>query len=156
MLSLFIWTCSASCRNLKGRTVPDSDSPKPDPVVARLSGHQRLQPEVSAEAQVNPVANSDLKAADFPGRGVTFDVLRSFAYTFDGYAAYGMEACAKLANDALSAYYHDETLPEDINELRACLFFEARRWSLYEQLPDTRANIYMFALIDAIKQRLDF
>lgn len=129
---------------------------KPDPIVAKLAARQHMTPEIDdPTAGVSPITNEDLTAEDFPGRGATFDVVQRFGYSFDGYAAFGMENCAAIANAALSDYYHNDELPDDLDTLRACMFFEVRRWSLYEQMPDTRANIYMFALIDAIRGKLE-
>ncbi len=106
------------------------------------------------DAQIDPIATEDLKADAFPKQGSSFADVVAFAYHFDGYAHYGMEACATLANAALSTYYHNDSLPEDVTELRACLFFEARRWMLYGSMPDTKANIYIFALISKLKKSL--
>lgn len=109
---------------------------------------------VRVQAEINVIATEELDPATFPKRGASLDELVKFAYTFDGYAHFGMEACAELANSALSAYYHNEVLPDDITDLRACMFFEARRWTLYQTMPDTRATIYIFALIDKIKEKI--
>lgn len=128
---------------------------KPDPVVARLAVRQEMHAGRSEQVAITPIAHADLTAAHFPKRGATFDQLQAFGYSFDGYAHFGMERCAELANAALSHYYHNDALPDDLDELRACMFFEARRWLLYEQAPDTKANLYMFALIDAIKAKLE-
>ncbi len=106
-------------------------------------------------ADVNPIETKDLRAEMFPKQGSSFADVVVFAYTFDGYAHYGMEACAALANEALSVYYKQESLPEDISALRACLFFEARRWMLYGSMPDTKANIYIAALIKRLKEKLE-
>ena len=128
---------------------------KPDPVVTRLAARQYMTPEIETPTSgVSPIRNEDLTTEDFPKRGATFDVVQAFGYSFDGYAQFGMEKCAEIANAALSDYYHNDVLPDDLDTLRACLFFEVRRWSLYEQMPDTKANIYIFALVDAVKQKL--
>ena len=108
------------------------------------------------DAQVNPIESQHLSEEMFPRPGSSFADVVVFAYTFDGYAHYGMEACANLANQTLSGYYKEESLPEDVNELRACLFFEARRWMLYGSMPDTMANIYIAALIQKLKEKLKF
>ncbi len=109
---------------------------------------------VSVQAEISPIASENLDPATFPKRGAGLDEIVKFGYSFDGYAQYGMEACAELANKSLSTYYHTEVLPEDLLELRACLFFEARRWTLYQTMPDTKANIYIFALIDKIREKV--
>ncbi len=103
---------------------------------------------------VTPISNQDLDPETFPHKRDPFDTVVMFAYTFDGYAHYGMEQCATLANNALSTFYHTNTLPNDLDTLRACLFFEARRWTLYKQEPDNKGLIYMHALIDRIKKKV--
>lgn len=122
-------------------------------VLASVPQAQNYQVSVPLEldAELTPLPHDALTPDLFPKRGAGFETIVRFAYTFDGYAHYGMERCAELANKALSAYYHFEVLPSDLTELRACLFFEARRWTLYQSAPDTKATIYIFALIDQIK-----
>lgn len=125
-------------------------------VLASIPQAQNYQiaPAISVQAEITPVATKNLDPDTFPKRGAGFDEIIKLAYSFDGYAHYGMEACAELANKALSTYYHSEVLPEDVTELRACLFFEGRRWTLYQTMPDTKANLYIFALIDELKKHL--
>jgi hypothetical protein len=105
---------------------------------------------------VTLVANEDLDIATFPKRRDPFDTIVKFAYSFDGYAHFGTEKCAEIANAALSSFYHAQVLPDDIDVLRACLFFEARRWTLYQKEPDNKGIIYMHALIDKLAKRLEF
>ena len=102
-----------------------------------------------------PKKAEDLVPADFPEHGAPFKEIAALGYTFDGYAAHGMERCAELANAALSAFYHRETLPQDVVTLRTCLFFETRRWLLYDQVPDHRARVYIHALVDTLKAKLE-
>ncbi len=104
---------------------------------------------------ITPVPHNELRPELFPRRGASLDEIVALGYTFDGYAHLGMEACAALANDSLNHYYATGELKiEELDELRSCLFFEARRWSLYAQHPDTKATIYIFALIDALKEKV--
>ena len=107
-----------------------------------------------ADPSVTPVAPSDLTPETFPKRGAYLKDIVPLAYTFDGYAHFGMECCAEICNAALSSYYRTDELPSDLATLRACLFFEARRWSLYDTEPDTKARIYIHALIDAIAEQV--
>lgn len=100
------------------------------------------------------IANDKLEPATFPKRRDPFDTIVKFAYTFDGYAHFGMEKCAELANTSLSNFYHSQVVPEDINELRACLFFEARRWTLYKKEPDNKGLIYIHSLIDRLAKKV--
>ncbi len=98
--------------------------------------------------------NNKLDTTTFPKRRDPFNKIVEFAYSFDGYAHFGMEKCAEVANAALSTFYHSQVLPDDIDTLRACLFFEARRWSLYQKEPDNKGLIYIHALIDRLAKRL--
>jgi hypothetical protein len=101
------------------------------------------------------VANEDLNVNTFPKRRDPFNKIVEFASTFDGYAHFGMNKCAEIANTALSTFYHTQVLPEDINVIRACLFFEARRWTLYQKEPDNKGLIYIHALIDRLAKKLE-
>lgn len=100
------------------------------------------------------VANEDLEVTTFPKRRDPFDRIVKFACSFDGYAHFGMKKCAELANTALSNFYHSQVLPDDIDVIRACLFFEARRWTLYQKEPDNKGMIYIHALIDRLEKQL--
>jgi hypothetical protein len=100
------------------------------------------------------VANGDLDILTFPKRRDPFDTIIKFAYSFDGYAHFGTEKCAEIANAALSNFYHAQVLPDDINAIRACLFFEARRWTLYQKEPDNKGLIYIHALLDRLEKKV--
>jgi hypothetical protein len=103
---------------------------------------------------ITPVANEHLDPNTFPQKRDAFNTVVAFAYTFDGYAHFGMEQCATIANTSLSTFYHSNVLPDELNVLRGCLFFEARRWTLYKQEPDNKGLIYMHALIDRIRKKV--
>jgi hypothetical protein len=90
-----------------------------------------------------------------PASRAPFEEIVEFAYTFDGYARFGLEGCGTLANETLARFLHDRTLPDDLDALRACLFFEARRWIVLEREPDTRARLYVDALLERVGERLD-
>jgi hypothetical protein len=100
------------------------------------------------------IATEDLDATTFPKRLDPFNTIVKFAYSFDGYKQFGMERCAEIANTALSTFYHTQILPDDIDVIRACLFFEARRWTLYQKEPDNKGMIYIHALIDKLEKQL--
>ena len=106
------------------------------------------------ELPITPVAHEALKT--FPKRGASFDEIVVFAFTFDGYERYGMEACAQLANEALSSFYHERVMPEnDLDVLRTCLFFEARRWRHFGMEPEGDARRYIESLLAGIKSCLE-
>jgi len=92
---------------------------------------------------------------DLPDPRADFDDIVRFAYTYDGYAVHGMQACAELANATLDRFIATRELPTGVDTLRACLFFEARRWIVLEAEPDTRARLYVGALLTALAEALD-
>jgi hypothetical protein len=96
-----------------------------------------------------------LSRDDVPDPRADFEDIVAFAYRFDGYARFGLEACGELANRTLSTFLSERRLPDDLDELRACLYFEARRWIVLAREPDTRARLYVGALLDRLCDRLD-
>ncbi len=105
--------------------------------------------------EIASVPHRALTSRDVPDPRAEFDDVVVFAYTYDGYARFGMEGCGALANATVARFLADRTLPDDLDELRACLFFEARRWIVLEQEPDARARLYVGALLDHLAGRLD-
>lgn len=101
------------------------------------------------------VPHRSLTREDLPDPRADFEDIVAFAYGFDGYARFGLEGCGELANLTLSAFLRDRRLPDDLDELRACLYFEARRWIVLQQEPDTRARLYLGALLEHLGDRLD-
>jgi hypothetical protein len=65
-----------------------------------------------------------------PGTDAGREAFIKFAYTFDGYELFegetAVEKCGAFANQASAAFKADGTLPDSLDELRACLFFEQR------------------------------
>lgn len=113
----------------------------------------------SNDAVVYPIAHADLTLDDLPHPRDPFDDVVRFAYTFDGYEHFGMEMCGEMANRALNHYLEGHALPDwlasDMDRLRGCLYFEARRWIRKESDPDTRSLIYIHKLVDAIGEVID-
>jgi len=103
---------------------------------------------------VRPVAHDALTRDHLPHPRAPFEEVIAFAYTFDGYERFGMTMCGEMANRAASQWAATGELPAwltaDLDRLRGCLYFEARRWIRLEREPDTRALIYVHRLIDAI------
>jgi hypothetical protein len=91
-----------------------------------------------------------LRRGDLPASRAPFDEVVAFAYSYHGYEQLGLERCAGLANETLSCFLVDRSLPDDLDVLRACLFFEARRWIVLEREPDLRARLYVDALLERI------
>jgi hypothetical protein len=83
------------------------------------------------EAVGNPlkdIPNRELKVSDLPAPGADWSTINRFALTFNGYEQLGsFEACAEIANARKS---------DTLTDLRACLFFEQRRWHHFGGEPD--------------------
>lgn len=106
-----------------------------------------------------PVPHHALRREDLPGPRAPFEEVVQLAYRFDGYQAFGMRLCGEMANRALDGFQRTGELPawlgHDLDRLRACLYFEARRWIVLEREPDTRSLMYVHRLISAIGDALD-
>lgn len=110
--------------------------------------------EAKRGTTVRPVAHDALTRDHLPHPRAPFEEVIALAYTFDGYERFGMNMCGEMANRAVSQWTALGELPAwltgDLDRLRGCLYFEARRWIRLEREPDTRALIYVHRLIDAI------
>jgi hypothetical protein len=112
---------------------------------------RRFHAEERSDDQLKELANSELTVDDVPGPDDELWIME-FALTFDGYEHYGgFEACADACNAAGRRYFTEGPLPGSLTELRACLFFEQRRWHHYGDSPDAETRRYMAALLDGIR-----
>lgn len=92
------------------------------------------------------IANDALQLADIPAKSAPFEAVEQFGYTFNGYRQLGsFGACADIAN---------ESLHNTLMELRACLFFEQRRWHHYGDTPDAEAEEYQRDLVEKIRAKV--
>lgn len=74
--------------------------------------------------------------------------MQEYALRFSGYEAMGgFDQCADLANESLAAFEASGAIPESESEVRACLFFEARRWRHAGEDPHETAWPYIEALL---------
>jgi hypothetical protein len=62
----------------------------------------------------------------------------------------GVAEVAAHASRARRRWARYGELPDDTSDLRACLFFEQRRWNLFGGEPEGRARAYAAALVRAI------
>ncbi len=76
--------------------------------------------------------------------------IAEFALTFDGYEALG-DRTGDLANATKHKWTETRALPDDLIELRSCLFFEQRRYRHFGWGPDEDAMAYVRALVEAIR-----
>jgi hypothetical protein len=92
------------------------------------------------------IPNNKLQLAQIPGDDASFAELCEFAHTFNGYQAFGsFEACAEIANRG------DHST---LSHLRACLFFEARRWRHFGEDPDPETLAEWRQLISKIREKV--
>ena len=98
-----------------------------------------------------------LSESDVPGPDAAwYPDISEFALTYDAYAALdGFEPVGDLANHAQEEWQTSRVLPLSLNDLRACLFFEQRRWRHFGRDPsDDSASDdwqYIQALVTAIR-----
>jgi len=92
-----------------------------------------------------PIPNERLKLSDIPSMDADWHAISSFALTYPGYEIHGFDGCAKFANVG-----HDGS----IDQLRAALFFEQRRWRHFGDYPDEDAMEDIQTLLDGIRQSL--
>ena len=102
------------------------------------------------------IPNEHLRREQLPGLDDDQLVWIQFALTFDGYAEKGTyEACAAFANAARDHWEQAGTLPVGLNDLRAALFFEQRRWRWSNEGPFTDNEWrYWRSLVEAIRHEL--
>ena len=112
------------------------------------------------------ITNADLTESDLPLFTNKWDQpLMKFAMSFDGYCFMESPTTQRLgsfANQAMRTYEKENSLPQSLSELRACLFFEGRRWhhlgsatGAYEAFDkDGRAMRYIHALLEAIARKI--
>jgi hypothetical protein len=100
------------------------------------------------------IPNTDLKDSNIPSPNAPWKNLITFALSFNGYNY--SEECAELANNTLNAFKNNEDVLKSLNlsQLRACLFFEQRRWRHFDENPDDKTMVYIHHLIEAIREKV--
>lgn len=92
------------------------------------------------------ISNEALELAHIPPANAVWKELEQFALTLNGYEAIG-QRLGDLANEHARA----GTLPEDLTELRGCLFFEQRRWRQFDAPPEGKPMEHILRLLEAIR-----
>jgi hypothetical protein len=111
----------------------------------------RVAPKTGSFAP-NALANDALRAGAVPGEADGWDRLEEFALSYDGYAYW--DGLPELAQKHVSAWTRDGSLPATLDEQRACLFYEQRRWHHFGDVPSGRSLDYLWALATAIRAGL--
>jgi hypothetical protein len=97
------------------------------------------------------IHTGELRETDLPtSYGEWHDYAR-FAITF---APKDREECRELASDAFSRWRRTGEVPRRLEELRACLWFEQRRWRFLGREPDGEGMRYTGTLIRAMRAHL--
>lgn len=80
------------------------------------------------------------------------DLLRFATTSYFGYDRHGgVEGLAALANPAMQRWVDRGELPETVSTVRACLFFESRRWHHLGRPLDADAERYVRALAGRLR-----
>jgi len=105
------------------------------------------------------IASADLRPEHVPAPGSPFwSLIAEFALTFDGYTYRGsFDALADWANKHVAAFEANGSLPAGVSldDLRALLFFEQRRWRHLEGAPSEQSARCIDALLAAIRVRAE-
>lgn len=93
------------------------------------------------------ISNHELIARHIPATNADWLTISQFALTFDGYKSAGsFEKCAEIANTRRNT---------TLTELRTSLFFEQRRWRHFHEDPNKESMIYIRALIEMIRSKVE-
>ena len=104
---------------------------------------------------MNKIPNSLLINGDIPSRRAAWKNIIPFAHSFNGYEHWGsIEKCREVAKQGIAGYKTNQDLPQSLTDLRTCLFFEARRWKHLEKDPNKACLVYVHALVEAIRVRV--
>ena len=92
------------------------------------------------------ISNKHLLLIDIPKSDADWSEIAAFALTFNGYEVCGsFDKCAEIAN----AKRH-----ESLTDMRACLFFEQRRWRHFGESPDGETMAYLRKLLESIRAKV--
>jgi hypothetical protein len=104
---------------------------------------------------MNNIPNSLLIENDLPPRRAAWKNIRPFAHTFNGYEHWGsVKKCHEVAKRGVVLHKSNQDLAQSLTDLRTCLFFEARRWKHFEKNPNKTGMVYIHALVEAIRVRV--
>jgi len=95
------------------------------------------------------VPNGQLRVHGIPDHTGTWDAVASFCLSYDGYAYW--DDVSELATRSIRNWTRAHALPDSIDEVRACLFYEQRRWHHFGEEPNGRGAQYVWALLDSLR-----
>jgi hypothetical protein len=126
-------------------TAPRQPPSRPDPVLRWKDPTQSPRGDFIACA----VPNAQLKVHAIPAHGDSWDAVSTFSLSYDGYAYW--DDVTELASRSMRGWTRARTLPATVDEVRACLFYEQRRWHHFGEDPNGRGAQYIWALLDALR-----
>jgi hypothetical protein len=104
---------------------------------------------------MNTIPNTLLIEKDIPSRRAAWKNIFLFAHTFNGYKHWGsVKKCHEVARHGIVLHKSQHDLEQSLTDLRTCLFFEARRWKHLEKNPSKAGLVYVHALVEAIRERV--
>ena len=92
------------------------------------------------------ISNEALELANLPPANAGWKEIERFALTLNGY-----EAIGQRLGDLADGHARAGTRPEDLTELRGCLFFEQRRWRQFDEPPQGKPMEHIVGLLEAIR-----
>jgi hypothetical protein len=104
---------------------------------------------------MNIIPNSQLIISDLPSRRAAWKNILPFAHSFNGYEHCGsVQKCRDVARHGVALHKANQDLTQSLTDLRTCLFFEARRWKNLDKAPTKPGFVYVRALVEAIRIRV--
>jgi hypothetical protein len=104
---------------------------------------------------MNTIPNTLLIEKDIPSRRASWNKIIPFAHTFNGYEHWGsVKKCREVARQGIVLHKSNQDMHQSLTDLRTCLFFEARRWKHLEKNPSKAGLVYVHALVEAIRVRV--
>lgn len=104
---------------------------------------------------IKEIPNAELTEKDLPPPNASLAEIAKFALTFNGLEYWGPgEQGVTRADHWVALFEKDGSLPDSLNDLRACLFFEETRdyWSGFCQ--DEQERCFCRALVEAIRGKV--
>ena len=93
------------------------------------------------------IQTGELRETDLPAGYGEWSDYAKFAVTF---APRDRDLCSEAASDAFARWRRTGDVPRTLEELRACLWYEQRRWRFLGREPDTEGMRYAGPLIGAM------
>lgn len=101
------------------------------------------------------IPSSDLTSDNVPTANADYHTeIVEFALTFDGYAHFS-DRLSTIATRAQQQFSTRRKLPQTVDLLRACLFFQQRLWRDQANEPDEDCLLFIVALVEAIRAKIE-